>query len=74
LFYLSINDKTNWEQVYDACPDAVNLILLSLFNSFNLEGSFEEVKSHILQIDSSQIESLYSILVGKVGVQPSEFY
>lgn len=74
LFYLSINKKTDWEQVYAACPDVVNLILLSLFKSFNLEGSFEEVKSHILQIDSSQVESLYSILVGKVGVQPSEFY
>lgn len=74
LFYLGIQNKQDWAQLYRACPNPKKLILLSLNFSFNLDGSFEDVRNHILQMDLSKLERLYSILVGEVGVLPSEFY
>lgn len=74
LFYLLIDDKHEWEQVYEACPDAYNIILLSLKFSFNLDGSLEDIIQYILQMDLSKMDELYSILVGEIGVPPTEFY
>lgn len=74
LFFLAIDRKDNWQQVYKTCPDALSIILFSLFNSFDIEGSFDEIKQYILQMDPLQFDQLCKVLVGEVGMSIEDFY
>lgn len=74
LFQLSLSHSEDWESVYASCPNPKIFLLLSLKDSFNLDGSFEEIKQILLEMNPSRLDELYKILVGEVGIPPSQFY
>ena len=74
LFFLSVNAHKDWQDLFAICTNPRELLLLSLYKSFNFEGSFEEIKQRILQMNPLQLDQLYKVLVGEVGIPPHQFY